>query len=139
MQTGFGELTQGTLWSTLGNMSRQRKTRETDLDAVAVGHANPGGDGSVSVLYRDGAAVIVPTAMRSLSGPAREVVEDLQDTVRRIAEDQDRLAALVSAGRQVGLSWDSLGWCIGTSGQAVVQRFGPPPAPKVAPASRRRK
>ncbi len=104
-----------------------------------MGHDAPGGDGSVSVLYRDGAAVMVPTAMRSLSGPALEVVEDLQETVRRIAEDQDRLAALVAAGRSVGLSWDSLGWCIGTTGQACNQRFGPPPAPKVAPSRTKRR
>jgi hypothetical protein len=139
MQIGSGELLKGTLSCRLVNMSRQRKTRETDLEAVAVGHADPGGDGSVSVVFRDGVATILPTAMRSLRGPALEVVEDLQDTVRRIAEDQDRLAALVTVGRSVGLSWGSLGWCIGTTGQACAQRFGPPPAPKVGPAPRRRK
>ncbi len=139
MQTGSGELTKGTLRGSLVNMSRQRKTTVDPLEPARVGHSDPGGDGSVSVLFLDGAAVMVPTAMRSLSGPALEVVQDLQGTVRRIAEDQDRLAALVTAGRSVGLSWDSLGWCIGTTGQACHQRFGPPPAPKVGPAARRRR
>ncbi len=105
-----------------------------------MGHATPGGDGSVSILFRDGAAVMVPTAMRSLSGPALEVVEDLQETVRLIAEAQERVDFLVSAGREVGLSWGSLGWCLGTGPEAARQRFGEGPSssePKRAP--RRRK
>jgi hypothetical protein len=120
-------------------MSRKQRTATTDLDKVAVGHADPGGDGSVSVLFRDGAAVMLPTAMRSLSGPALEVVEDLQATVRRIAEDQERVDVLVGAGRSLGLSWGSLGWCMGISAAGVRQRFGAPPAPKAEAPSRGRK
>jgi hypothetical protein len=120
-------------------MTKQRRTARTDLDRLAVGHENPGGDGDVSVLFRDGAAVIVPTALRSLRGPALEVVEELQRTVVEIAERQDRVDVLVAAGRQVGLSWGSLGWCMGISAAGVRQRFGPPPAPKAGPAPRGRK
>ncbi len=115
------------------------RKHEDDLEPVDVGHADPGGDGSVAVLYRDGQAVLLPTAMRNLTGPRYEAVEELQLIARQIRAAQDLLGEAVEDARSEGLSWGSIGWCIGTSGEAARVRFGPPPAPAAGPPGRRRR
>jgi hypothetical protein len=83
-----------------------------------------GEDDEVTIqLGPGGGAYFTPRALRNLRGPQAEGVEQLQRAARDLFDAHKRLDELVPACRSLGLSWDSIGWCIGLTGATVRQRF----------------
>ena len=74
---------------------------------------------------RDGGrtTVIVPRAVARLSQEASEVVSDLQGKAFQLQEIREQVEDLVVIAREVGVSWDVIGWSVGTTGQAARQRW----------------
>lgn len=111
-----------------------RRTHRQDLVPVNVGHENPGGDGTVALGYDDesGQAFLWPAALRMVEGEQKVAALELQSIARQIHQLQRVLDEAVNDARASRLSWQSIGWCLGTSGEAARQRFGPPPASRPA-------
>jgi hypothetical protein len=111
----------------LGNMTRKKNVPEPSIvDAgldLEIGRDDiPGG--AVDLRYSPSTGpYLMPRALRDLPGPTAEVVGGLQDCVAQLHEAQERLGRLVPVARAEGLSWDSIGWCLGISGEAVRRRF----------------
>jgi acetylornithine/succinyldiaminopimelate/putrescine aminotransferase len=66
---------------------------------------------------------ITPAAMRKLSAPAAIKLNDLQNVVRRRLELLDEMDELVGQLRAVGVSWNLIGWSVGTTSEAARQRW----------------
>lgn len=66
----------------------------------------------------------IPRALQGLDPATRAKVQLLLDLSADLAELEANQAKMIGALRRAGISWDSLGWCIGTTGEAVRQRFG---------------
>ena len=78
-----------------------------DKGPVVVGFAPAGG------------AYVVPRAVRNLGPDGADLVADLQRTVRLVLDGQARIVDLVREGRAMGLSWATLGWCVGLTESGV--------------------
>lgn len=98
-----------------------------DLDPVGVGLAHGDQDGDVNV-YRgtNGRVILAPAAYRRLKGDALASVQDVQEAAAAISEWQQALEESVAAAREEGVSWDLIGWSVGTTGNAARQRWGVP-------------
>lgn len=72
----------------------------------------------------DGRALLLPRSLRKLSGEAREVVADLQHVVAEIQRLGDQVDGLVDEARNLGVSWEGIGFCVGTTGRAASMRWG---------------
>lgn len=71
-----------------------------------------------------GRAVLVPLALRRLKGEQYEVVSDIQHAAVAVHEAQASLSDLVGEARDLGVSWNAIGWSVGTSAQAARKRWG---------------
>jgi hypothetical protein len=110
-------------------MTNSGKTADTGLDMVG---GNPGAVPDPD-LERDGVAVVrdvgtgqayfVPAALRHIPASTAVHVRDAQLAVRQQRKALDDLDAAVAAMRRNGLSWNSVGWVVGTSAQAARQRW----------------
>lgn len=88
---------------------------ETDFD----------GEGVCVMRYEEGRAAVVPVSVRRLDPEGRQAVRRVQETAARIHELQDELERLVLEGREeFGLSWNVVGWAIGTTGENARRRWG---------------
>lgn len=72
----------------------------------------------------DGRALLLPRSLRKHTGDTLEVVADLQHQVAEIDEGMQRVTQLVHELRDLGVSWDGIGWCVGTTGRAASMRWG---------------
>lgn len=70
-----------------------------------------------------GRAVLLPRAVRNAAPPQLECLASLQRTAGSLAELQGVLSELVDQARELGLSYASIGWSVGLSGDAVRKRF----------------
>jgi hypothetical protein len=95
---------------------------DTDLDPVTVGHHDPGG--RVAMFQFNGRPVMLPERMLDLTPEQLELCASLEAKMVDIAAAQRDLASLVDEARALGLSWDTVGWCIGRTGRAASLRFG---------------
>jgi hypothetical protein len=67
---------------------------------------------------------VPPRSWGRLSEEGQEVIAGLQQIAAQIHEMQGHLEHHVHEARELGASWDLIGWSIGTTGEAVRQRFG---------------
>jgi hypothetical protein len=67
---------------------------------------------------------LLPRALRAAGPGARQASSDLAQTARRIDDLEADLSELVVVARGEGLSWDVIGWSVGTSGNAARKRWG---------------
>jgi len=72
----------------------------------------------------DGQAVILPRALRNLDGEDARAVARLQLLARQRVDLEDELEDAVMIARARGLSYASIGWCFGVSGEAVRKAYG---------------
>jgi hypothetical protein len=105
-------------------MVRQKRTE--GLDDVGPGLTE---QGPVSVVRNaDGSAffkpAIPPRAWHRLMPEAREVIANVQSIAAQIHEMQGHLGMHVLEAREMGASWDVIGWSVGTTGNAARQRWG---------------
>lgn len=92
--------------------------------ASSLGNGTDDDDGVAVALTANGGAVFVPQSLRRASPAQREVVRQLQLTVLRRQRLMDEVDALVAELRSSGVSWNSIGWSVGTTGEAARQRWG---------------
>ena len=89
---------------------------EDDVGAVRIQRVRAA-DGRLS-------AAVVPTAFGRLGGEAVEVVRDLQRVGAAMAALQVEARELVAEARELGVSWDLLGWSLGVTGEGARKRYG---------------
>jgi len=89
-------------------------TDETDFD-----------DEDVAIMKDDeGRATLVPRSLSRLSAEARSQTREIREVAEQIHGLQAKLDALILEGRdEFGLSWNAIGWSIGTSGQNAHRRW----------------
>ena len=101
-----------------------------DLEQDDFAQAGPGAgfEGEISIVVReqDGRrqAVLVPRGIERLGEEGHFWMHELQGTAIALRQLTEKLAEQVEGAREAGLSWDSIGFCIGTTGRAVQMRFG---------------
>lgn len=85
-------------------------------------------DGEDVLVMRDefGRLAVVPRALRNLDPELRQVVRGLQEAAEAVQAAQEAVAEGVSDARDQGLSWASIGWALGTTGEAARKRWGEP-------------
>lgn len=98
----------------------QLGTREGAEDGVSV-YRTKGPDGKQH-------AALMPQALGKLGKEGILMASDIQHTVLTIRQKQDELAELIAEARDMGMSWNSIGWCVGTTGDAARQRWGMVPS-----------
>ena len=102
-----------------------------NFDEVGVGRAHRLEDGDVSVVKTAaGGVVLLPASVKRLKGEQLEVASQIQSVAAEIGRLQDYLSEGVDWGRQIGLSWNVIGWSVGTTGEAARQRWGAPREPE---------
>lgn len=103
-----------------------RKPRDIEFGRPGGAGVDPDAlvDGVALIRTAEGSGVIVPRALAKLRGPAATAAAQLQHQARVRADAQERIDHLVDHCREEGLSWGSIGWCLGTTSQAVQQRYG---------------
>lgn len=83
---------------------------------------DPGGDVTIGKTTA-GKVVVVPVAIRRLGGPALDAYGDLERAALDLARARAVVEAAVIGCREEGISWDSIGWAVGTTGEAARQRW----------------
>jgi hypothetical protein len=98
------------------------------FDPARVGTVEGSRDGVDVVVSRDEDggrhAAIMPRAMGKLGREGILMASDLQHTILEMQKLQNQLEQQIFEARDMGMSWNSIGWCIGISGNAVQQRWG---------------
>lgn len=67
---------------------------------------------------------IRPRAWNRLDPQGQSLVAGIQTIAAQIHEMQGHLEEHVTEAREQGVSWDLVGWSVGTSGNAARQRWG---------------
>ena len=104
-----------------------------DLEQDDFAEAGPGaahkGEAAIVVREIDGKrqAILVPRGIERLGEEGHFWMHELQGTAMQLRQLTERLAEQVDGAREAGLSWDSIGFCIGTTWRAVQMRFGEAP------------
>ncbi len=78
----------------------------------------------IFVRTESGATVIVPRSVRNASSEAQETLSATALKAEQINAALGDLEDLVAACRANGLSWDAVGWAVGTTGSAARKRWG---------------
>jgi len=71
----------------------------------------------------DGGGYVLPRSIARLSGPAEVVVQHLQHLAVSRQQLEDAIAEAVLEGRELGVSWNAIGWSVGTTGDAARKRW----------------
>ncbi len=99
--------------------------KRDDMDPVRSGR--DGVDEPVEVRrLAGGDAVLIPRALRGLTGERLELVSEVQHVAVEISRLQDRVDELVPELRAAGVSWNGIGWCLGMAAQSAQERWGRP-------------
>jgi len=70
------------------------------------------------------AAFFAPRAYKRLTDEGQQVLASLQRIAAQIHEMQAHLDEHVLDARDLGASWDLIGWSVGTTGEGARQRWG---------------
>ena len=100
--------------------------RDTEYDPMGPGLTGTREDVAlVSHRDEDGKVrtAILPRSMTKLTGDALEAVSDLQRAALAVRKAQEQVAELVAVAREMGVSWDAIGWSVGTTGRAASMRW----------------
>jgi hypothetical protein len=74
-----------------------------------------------------GGGYVLPRSIARLTGHAEVVVQHLQHLAITRQELEDAIAEAVLEGRQLGVSWNAIGWSVGTTGDAARKRWSDAP------------
>ena len=105
-----------------GKTSKAKAHRDDDWDDVPLS-GDPAGDLAV-MRTGDGHVALVPVAIQRLRGEPLEAYAQLQDRARALSDHRDDLATSVHECRSLGVSWNSIAFALGVTGQAARQRWG---------------
>lgn len=75
-------------------------------------------------------AALVPRSIKGATPEQGAYLSAIQKTSAEMAELSERLDHLVPEARAEGLSWEAIGWVLGTTGSAVRKRWGAPSEPR---------
>lgn len=114
---------------------RKRTERPNPFREPAAWHASfEGGvigsehDGDVDVVVRtsgkDREAIFMPRGISRLGEEGFDQARELQRITSALRIGTERLDVAVLDARVLGFSWDSIGFCVGTTGEAARQRWG---------------
>jgi hypothetical protein len=107
----------------------ERQVDEFDV-AAKIGNGDAGVESEgVAVVTEtdevgDRTAYFMPVRLRNASPRQRGLIRDVQQVVRRHAAALAELDVLVADMRESGLSWHSIGWCVGISDEGARKRWG---------------
>lgn len=68
--------------------------------------------------------LVLPKSLRRLEPEQQDVAWELQQAVVQAMRARELVEQLAAEAREAGLSWNVIGWCVGTSPQAARKRFG---------------
>jgi len=113
------------------SMATKRRRAADEFDVAAtIGNGDVGVE-SEGVAVRVGTdefgvrtAYFLPVRLRNANPRQQGLIRDVQQVVRRHVDVLAELGVLVADMRQSGLSWDSIGWCVGLSGDGARKRWG---------------
>lgn len=114
-------------------MTKRKRRPAAHAPAPALGEfagrsigAEHDGDVEIRVLdhgpYRH--AVALPRGITRLGEEGLEVMHSLQLITSELGRLTESLAGAIDDARALGFSWASIGFCIGTTGEAARQRWG---------------
>lgn len=86
-----------------------------DTSAITLGVASTG---------RAFIAPVEPAAVRRLSPYARDVLARLGGHADSMLRMQEHLEQLVEEAREAGVSWHTIGWSLGMTGEGARRAFG---------------
>lgn len=69
-------------------------------------------------------AIFMPRGISRLGSDGFEIAHSLQHTTMEMRRLSEALEVLVNEARALGFSWASIGFCVGTTGEAARQRWG---------------
>jgi glyoxylate carboligase len=99
-----------------------------DFEPVHIGNEEHGDEDVTVQVTTDGNgmrhAAFLPAGIGRLGPEGLGMVSDIQHVVEKIREGQEQLEQLVLEARDLGMSWGSIGWSVGTSEAAARQRWG---------------
>lgn len=104
--------------------AREKRTVNDDVQ-IRAGRDDVESEDYVAIVrgLASGSAYFAPRMIRNAPPHLREVYEQLQQCARQMAHLQEHVDELIGAGREMGASWDSLGWCLGLTGPGVRKRM----------------
>lgn len=114
-------------WCIVRNMTTKRQTTDALGDTADYRVGGPLDSTEPVIISMDrarGQAYFIPRSLRNAGPAGQEAASALGSAVREIEEARQRIADAVVVARAEGLSWDSIGWCLGITGTAVRRRFG---------------
>lgn len=100
---------------------------QEELDDAAregLGNEDFGAEDVAVVLTELSGAAILPRSITRASSAAQATAADLQHVRAEIHRLYVVLEEAVGVGREQGLSWPAIGWCLGVSGDAARKRYG---------------
>lgn len=72
-------------------------------------------------------ALALPTSIRKkLNQEGLLVAADLQHAVREITKLQEEIDETVTEAREMGLSWATIGWCVGLTAEGARKKWSEP-------------
>lgn len=80
-------------------------------------------DGVTVTLDSAGIAALRPVAFDRMTPEARALASDMLRNTGQQRQLSAELEEMVAHARRHGMSWNSIGWCVGTSAQAAQKRF----------------
>lgn len=107
-------------------MSQKRRQPRTKSAVAARPKTSPESVAELPVRVQDQPEVLAgprPRAVAQLSGDAEVVFNGLARSHRQLRQLEDQLADDVAAARGYGVSWATIGWAVGLSGEACRQRW----------------
>jgi hypothetical protein len=109
----------------MSKKGRRQVIRTGSGEAAEASTSTTASGGGMPEVYVAITALNAPKALADLAmqSPAREVAGDLAELSAQLRVLEERRAELVKRARGRGLSWDSIGWCVGTTGEASRQRW----------------
>lgn len=102
---------------------RAKKDPVDDWEDDPMSAELPEGDSASVVRTAEGRAVILPWAVRNLRGQALEACAVLERIAIQNQEGRERQGLAVVQAREHGVSWDTIGWMVGTTGDAARKRY----------------
>lgn len=113
----------------MGDVSNRRKATRSPRAGLREHdeHTVPGNDEfdeDVVLSVSGGVAAIRPASFDRLSADAREHAMELLQLVGQRRQIANEIDGLIAHMRSMSVSWNVIGWCVGTSSEAARQRWG---------------
>ena len=103
---------------------QRRRRPPAALEDASLGRDDLDGGEDLAVIVGGSGAFLAPRSIRQATSRQRDVAARLQGLVRELDGLRVQLQMAVVDARAEGLSWSTIGWCVGLTGEAARKRFG---------------